>query len=73
MNDSIEMFYFYKRTEAKIKLIPRTSENFPRGAETWYLGLCSGLNYNCQIQIYLKPFGKDYLDRKFSFRLPLGL
>lgn len=73
MNDSIEIFYFYKKTEAKIKLIPRTSENLPRRAETWYLSLCSGLNYNCQIQIYLKSFGKDYLDRKFSFRLPLGL
>lgn len=63
MNDSIEMFYFfYKRTEAKIKLIPRTSENLPRRAETWYLGLCSGLNYNFQIKMYLKLFGKVYLD-----------
>lgn len=32
MNDSIEIFYFYKKTEAKIKLIPITSENFPRRA-----------------------------------------
>lgn len=73
INDSIDICYFYKKTEAKIKFIPRTSENLPRRAETWYLGLCSGLNYNYQINIYLKSFGKDYLDRKFSFRLPLGL